>query len=116
MDNLEQAIPLQLIETALNVTVYEAAEQSYITGQLLPAAWESCADFVNRPVYPTQADLEAAPLDETALVAPFKFKQAVLLTLGHLYRNREATTTERLIALPLGVQSLLWPMRARLGV
>lgn len=41
---------------------------------------------------------------------------AVLLTAGHLYRNREATTAEPVRVLPLGVHELLWPFRVGLGV
>lgn len=47
---------------------------------------------------------------------PRRAKAAILLVLGHLYRNREATTAEALSTLPLGVQSLLRPLRVRLGM
>lgn len=39
------------------------------------------------------------------------FKSAVLLTVGHLYANREATTGRQLVELPMGVRFLLDPFK-----
>jgi uncharacterized phiE125 gp8 family phage protein len=47
---------------------------------------------------------------------PGSAKTALLLMVGHLYRNREATTDSAMATLPLGVQSMLRPYRARLGM
>lgn len=47
---------------------------------------------------------------------PKVIRAAILLVLGHLYRNREATTEEALVKLPLGVESLLRPHRILLGM
>lgn len=47
---------------------------------------------------------------------PKRAKAAILLVLAHLYKNREATTAEALSTLPLGVASLLRPLRVRLGM
>ncbi|TAA12474.1 phage gp6-like head-tail connector protein [Pseudoxanthomonas winnipegensis] len=44
---------------------------------------------------------------------------AVLLTTGHLFRNREAVITGQQAAateLPQGAQALLWPYRVGLGI
>lgn len=57
-----------------------------------------------------------ADSDDPALPLPFALRAAILLTLGHLYENREATTTESLKELPLGVEALLRPLRVRLGM
>lgn len=46
---------------------------------------------------------------------PKRFRQAMLLVLGHLYENRENTTEVKLELLPLGAASLLDGMRLRLG-
>ena len=40
---------------------------------------------------------------------PAKYKQAILLMVGHYYEHREAVSDERLLeTLPVGVQALLW--------
>jgi uncharacterized phiE125 gp8 family phage protein len=53
---------------------------------------------------------------DLAQLLPFAIRAAILLTLGHLYENRENTTTENLKVLPLGVEVLLRPLRTRLGL
>lgn len=47
---------------------------------------------------------------------PATIRAAVLLVIGHLYLNREATTDKAMATLPLGVESLLRPKRVRLGM
>jgi len=42
---------------------------------------------------------------------PQTIKQAILLMVGHLYNNREATSEARLSAIPLGVDALLSPYK-----
>jgi uncharacterized phiE125 gp8 family phage protein len=42
---------------------------------------------------------------------PFSIKAAILLTVGHYYENREATTALALKNLPIGVDALLNPYR-----
>jgi len=50
-------------------------------------------------------------------VVPNTARAAMLLMLGHLYENREATGVDKLIELPLGVRALLemTPNRERMG-
>lgn len=52
---------------------------------------------------------------EAAGHLPQAIRAAMLLVLGHLYKNREASTAEALTTLPLGVESLLRPYRVNLG-
>jgi uncharacterized phiE125 gp8 family phage protein len=47
---------------------------------------------------------------------PYAVRAAVLLMLGHLYANREDTTEKALSGIPSGVESLLRPLRVRLGM
>lgn len=54
--------------------------------------------------------------DSDSEVLPPTIKAAVLLTLAHLYENREEVTDKAVYELPLGVQSLLRPLRTRLGM
>jgi len=46
---------------------------------------------------------------------PSPIKTAMLLVLGHLYANREASTAQALSTIPLGVESLLRHYRVRTG-
>lgn len=43
-------------------------------------------------------------------------RAAMLLVIGHLYANREDTTTAALETIPMGAKSLLRPHRVRLGM
>ena len=47
---------------------------------------------------------------------PKALRSAILLVLGHLYRNREDSTDKAMAALPLGAESLMRPLRVRLGM
>jgi len=53
---------------------------------------------------------------EAYAALPSPIKAAMLLVLGHLYANREASTQQAMITLPLGVESLLRFYRVRLGL
>lgn len=84
------------------------------------AAEQTVQDFLNRQVFSDVDELAAAVLDGKAgddpIVANQAIIAAILLLTGHLYRNREAVTSENAVQLPLGAQSLLWPHRVGLGV
>jgi len=47
---------------------------------------------------------------------PAAIRQAVMLTLGSWYRDREDTSVGQRFALPNGAESLLRPLRVRLGM
>lgn len=107
-------------------------EEAYLTEQLVPAAYLACEAFCNRNVFPTadtweeyevrENNPEAYPPAERVqpsrapMLANRAFLQAVLLTVGHYHRNREATTVERMMETPLGARALLWPYRKNLGI
>lgn len=119
--------------THLNVDdVGDVNEGTYIQMQLVPAAYSACEAFCNRNVFPlasvwdiyeerAQNPDDYHPSERVGparepMVANRVFVQAVLLTVGHFYRNRESTTAERMMELPLGARSVLWPLRKNLGV
>jgi uncharacterized phiE125 gp8 family phage protein len=52
---------------------------------------------------------------EAAGHLPASIKAAMLLVLGHLFANREASAAQALATVPLGVESLLRPYRVRIG-
>lgn len=85
------------------------------------AAEEAAQSFLNRRVYPDAEAMAAAVLAGTAGCDPMLVNDAiragVLLTLGHLYRNRENVITGTIVSeLSQGASSLLWPHRIGLGV
>lgn len=87
------------------------------------AAEEAAQNFLNRRVFKDADALEEAVLDNVAgddpMVVTPVVKAAVLLILGHLYRNREEVVTgdsAAAVQLPVGATTLLWPHRIGLGV
>lgn len=84
------------------------------------AAEQAAQNFLNRRVYPNPEAMASAVLDGSAgcdpMVVNDAIRAAILLMLGHLYRNREAVVSEATNELPLGVTQLLWPHRVGLGV
>lgn len=84
------------------------------------AAEEAAQNFLNRKVFPTPEAMAAAETAGTAGECPMVvvpvIKAAVLEYTAHLYRNREAVTSEPARELPLGFHELLWPHRRGLGV
>lgn len=80
-------------------------------------------DFLNRRVFKSLADMDAAILNGTAgddpMVVNAPVVAAILLILGHLYRTREDVQTGQgaaAVQIPMGAHSLLWPYRVGLGV
>lgn len=80
-------------------------------------------EYLQRAVYATQADYDAAQsagqqgFDDNAIVVNASIKGAVLLLIGHYYRNREDVTVGQAPAeLPNASKALLAPYRMRLGV
>lgn len=87
------------------------------------AAEEAAQNFLNRRVYKDAETMAQAVLDGSAgddpMVATSVISAAVLLILGHLYRNREEVlvgTSAAAVQLPVGANTLLWPHRVGLGV
>ena len=57
----------------------------------------------------TDPDSDAPPL-------PRSLRSAILLTLGHLYANREDSVEKALASIPNGAEALMRPLRVRLGM
>lgn len=60
-------------------------------------------------------ELEEARQMRDGIVINEDIKIAMLLMIGHLFKNREATVAGGMIEMPLGYQHLLWPYRVGLG-
>lgn len=54
--------------------------------------------------------------DSDSLPLPFQLRAAILLVLGHLYKNREDSTEKAMQTLPNGAEALMRPLRLRLGM
>lgn len=112
--------PASLVLRHLQVEAYDDAERSYIMEQCVPAADEAAQSFLGRKVYATEEEvldaLQSGTAGDKPMVANHAYRQAVLLLVGHLYRNREAVGTADMRELPMGAYFLLWPMRVGLGI
>lgn len=76
---------------------------------LIVAARQWAEDFLNRPlVAPPPTPEDPAPKTPEVLQ---KWKQAMLLVLGHWYANREDAMAGTLAPIPLGATMLLWQNR-----
>lgn len=108
---------IELGAAKLHLRVDDDAEDALI-GLYIEAAETAAVDFLNRNVYATQADMEAAAESPEALpmVLNAAVRAAMLLILGHLYANREDVATTAVNKLPMGAHSLLYPHRVGLGV
>jgi hypothetical protein len=87
----------------------------------LDGAQQAAIDYLNRKVFATQEELEAAEAAGTAgelpMVANSAVKAAILKTLGDLYANREDSVIgATAVELPLSARRLLRPHRIVPGV
>ncbi len=87
----------------------------------LGAAEQSAIDYLGRQVFATQQDLDTAKTAGTAgenpIVVNYAIRAAILLTLGHLYMNREDVVVGVSAAeMPRGARDLLRPHRIPPGV
>jgi hypothetical protein len=87
----------------------------------LDAAESSAVQFLNRQLFASSAELDAAVAAGTAgddpMVVNAQIKAAILLTLTDLYSIRSNTVVGQSVAeLPSGAQTYLWPFRINMGV
>lgn len=95
-------------------------EDSELLEQYLAGAQQVAIDYLNRPVFATQEDLDAAiaagNAGESAIVANAAIRAAILMTFGDMYKQRESVVTGVSVhELPM-VQDLLRPHRLVNGV
>lgn len=78
------------------------------------AAEEAAGQYLNRAIY---ADVTAQGADLVGIVVNDAIRAAILLTIGHLYANRESVVTGTIATeLPMTTRYLLDPYRAGMGV
>lgn len=108
------------IETAMGHLRLDDPDETELVKIYLAAAENMASDYIQRQFYADKAALDTAISaggdTETAIVVTPAITVAVLLALGHLYANRESTTTLSVEELPLGFRAILAPYRTGLGV
>ncbi|OZI21724.1 hypothetical protein CAL18_12415 [Bordetella genomosp. 7] len=109
-----------LEQARLHLRVDETEEDSLIA-LWINAAEQSAQSFLGRNVYTDQAELDAAVNAGTAgddpMVVNDLIRAAILLTVGHLYANREDVAAGVSFAkMPVGAEYLLMPHRVKMGV
>lgn len=77
------------------------------------ANWPTTQDAPNAVIVRYQAGYSTPGASPEDVQLPHAIRVAILLTLGHMYENREATATPLPAELPLGVQYLLTPYQVR---
>ncbi|ANN78913.1 head-tail connector protein [Bordetella flabilis] len=108
---LEQAVAHLRTDSTEDISIY------------LGAAEIAAMEFLNRRVYEDEPAMAAAVLagkaGEDPMVVNDMIKAAILLLLGHLYRNREdviSGQTAAAVQLPMGSRALLQPYRIGMGI
>lgn len=103
----------EVSDNALDEDTYTVNDYSGLFATIAPVtSWPTVADGTSiRIRYRAGYGDES----EAAGQLPASIKAAMLLMLGHLYANREASTEKAMTTIPLGVESLLRPHRVNLG-
>lgn len=95
----------------LDNTAY-TVDKSLVVPWLLPAAsseWPATGSVANA----VRVTFDAG---YTGDAIPPQARAAILLMVGHLFKNREAVSDVSMIEIPLGIEWLLRPLRVRLGM
>lgn len=111
-------LDLTLVKSHLRVTW---ASEDQLIGLYQAAAEGAAASFLNRKVFKDEDELQAAVDADAAgdepIIANAEIQAAVLLTVGHLYANRENSVVGlSAVELPHGAREFLQPYRVGLGV
>lgn len=91
-------------------------EEDDLIEHMMDSAKSQCLAYLNRSVFETQAELDAAIAAGDKLKHPIVLQphhiQAILVLVAEFYRSRESSD-EWKGGLPMGVRSLLWADRIR---
>ncbi|MGR2664279.1 head-tail connector protein [Chromobacterium haemolyticum] len=114
-------MPLVNPDTARRHCRVDSDEEADLIAIYLGAAEEAAMAYLNRSVYQNKQELDAAVAAGTAggnpMVVNFAIQAAILLTLGHLFMNREDVIVGvSAIEMPRGSRDLLRPYRIIQGV
>lgn len=114
-------MPLVSLELAAKHVRIDLADEADLLALYLGAAEQTAVDYLGRKVYAAQDELDAAVAAGTAGDFPMlvndAIRAAILLTLGHLYANREDVLVGVSASeMPRGARDLLRPHRIIPGV
>jgi len=109
------------LELAAKHVRTDLADDADLLTLYLGAAEQTSVDYLGRKVYAAQDELDAAVAAGTAgefpMLANDSIRAAILLTLGHLYANREDVIVGVSASeMPRGARDLLRPHRIIPGV
>jgi hypothetical protein len=105
--------PIDLVLAKAHLRVLDTADDSYIT-HLITASRLAAEKYINQAIGSQMwKDADNQTLTIGLDPVPSDIKAAMLLTIGHLYANRESVTigSTQGHELPLGVKHLLQPYR-----
>jgi uncharacterized phiE125 gp8 family phage protein len=106
IDTVEYVDPTTEIYTTWSDTNYEVDEKS-VEGWIVPIdSWPTAMETTNAVRVTFTAGFGA-----TAASVPGAIRAALLLMIGHLYKNREAVADAAMAELPMGVRALVDPFR-----
>jgi uncharacterized phiE125 gp8 family phage protein len=106
IDTVEYVDPATEIYTTWADTNYEVDEKS-VEGWIVPIdTWPTAMETTNAVRVTFTAGFGSA-----AASVPAAIRAALLLMIGHLYKNREAITDAAMAELPMGVRALIDPFR-----
>jgi uncharacterized phiE125 gp8 family phage protein len=106
IDTVEYVDPTTEIYTTWADTNYEVDEKS-VEGWIVPIdSWPTAMETTNAVRVTFTAGFGAS-----AASVPAAIRAALLLMVGHFYKNREATTDAAMAELPMGVRALIDPFR-----
>jgi hypothetical protein len=115
--------PVVSLDLALAHLREDAGAADALIQLYISAAVQATSNFLNRTIYGSDEDMEAAIEAGAAgadpVVADDAIRAAILLTLGKLYAYREDAvvgTTKSVMDLPGGSKLLLFPYRTGMGV
>lgn len=115
-------MPAVLVDISIAMQHCRAdAEDLTLVEVYLAAAETACVAYLNREVYKNQTELDNAIANGTAkdeaIVSNAAIVGAILLTIGHLFVNREENVAGTSVSeLKMGARSLLQPYRLVNGV
>lgn len=108
------------VSLALGFLRQDAGVEDDVVQALLDGATQSALDYLNRQVFGTQDDLDAAVAAGTAgdnpMVINAAIQAAILKTTAELYTNRPDTVVGTVTELPFNARALLRPHRIVPGI
>ncbi|MGJ3501614.1 putative phage protein (possible DNA packaging) (plasmid) [Piscirickettsia salmonis] len=98
---------IDLIRLKSHLRIEDNSEDDYLEF-ILAAAIQAVADYLDRVIVNNPDDLETV---ENSVLINKSIEIAILMTAGHFYENREATSTLTVKEVPMSSHFLLNPHR-----